>query len=245
MHSCLVLALLAAGPDLSGRWEGGGITLVLAANGSGTISDGPQVPPEALTWRLAGNVLAMTQGGDTIPYQVSRLERDSMTLSSVVLDAPITLRRVGAAAKGAPQTSRPQILPSQPQTPAAPLESGSCAGACRHYATCAKLGLDVVNVCTVQCFSSGATPMQLETYVRLDCDRAIMVMVAAQLQALQATQQQAQGNRGGQRNTSAQCKGCVRDGNDCVWISQSNWGTGNNSPYSGAVSSCDPSCCGM
>jgi hypothetical protein len=35
----------------------------------------------------------------------------------------------------------------------------------------------------------------------------------------------------------------VRDGNSCVWISQSNWGTGNNSPYSGAVSSCDADCC--
>lgn len=237
----MVALLLAAAPDLSGRWEGGGFTLVLAANGSGTISDGPQVPAEPLTWKLAGNVLAMTQGGDTIAYQVSRLEKDSMTLSSVVLDAPITLRRVGAAGKTAPLT-RSQPTGQAPAAPATPLEPGSCAGACRHYATCAKLGTDAVNLCTVQCFSSGATPMQLETYVRLDCDRAIAVMVAAQLQALQALQQQ---NQGGQRNTSAQCKGCVRDGNDCVWISQSNWGTGNNSPYSGAVSSCDPSCCGM
>ena len=39
------------------------------------------------------------------------------------------------------------------------------------------------------------------------------------------------------------CSGCVRDGNDCVWISQGNWGTGANSPYSGAVSSCATACC--
>ncbi len=52
-----------------------------------------------------------------------------------------------------------------------------------------------------------------------------------------------QQQRGGGSGKSAECQGCVRDGDDCVWISQGNWGQGPNSPYSGAVTSCDPSCC--
>lgn len=45
---------------------------------------------------------------------------------------------------------------------------------------------------------------------------------------------------GGGSAQSSECQGCVRDGDDCVWISQSNWGKG---AYSGAVTSCDPKCC--
>ncbi|MBL8921365.1 MAG: hypothetical protein JNJ54_21070 [Myxococcaceae bacterium] len=53
----------------------------------------------------------------------------------------------------------------------------------------------------------------------------------------------AQQRGGGGGGRSAECQGCVRDGDDCVWVSQGNWGSGPNNPYSGAVSSCDPACC--
>jgi hypothetical protein len=96
-------------------------------------------------------------------------------------------------------------------------------------------------LCQYNCFASGANAYQLGVYNQLDCKRAIFIVVAAQLQALQKMQS-GNGNGGGNAKGS-RCSGCVRDGNDCVWISQSNWGTGNNSPYSGAVSSCDADCC--
>jgi hypothetical protein len=227
----LAALLLTAAPDVTGRWEGGGVTLVLERNGTGSISDGPQVPPEALTWRLSGVVLAMTQNGDTIPYQV-KLGAGSMTLTSVVLEGPLTLRRVGGAATATPAaTPAPAARPQGP-----PVQAATCEGACRHYVGCAGLGPDALNACAAQCYAWAVTPPQLEAYVRLDCPSAVAVIVAAVQQAQQQNQPR-------KRNTSASCKGCVRDGNDCVWISQSNWGTGPNSPYSGAVSSCDPSCC--
>ncbi len=48
---------------------------------------------------------------------------------------------------------------------------------------------------------------------------------------------------GGAAGGGNDCNGCVRDGNDCVWISQGDWGTGPNSPYSGAVITCNAGCC--
>lgn len=239
----IALALtLSAAPTVAGRWEGSGFVLVLDASGSGTMSDGPMVPPEPLTWKVSGTNLMLTQDGDTIPYAM-KLGKDTMTLSSVVLEQPLTLRRTGAAGKGAPA---PEPA-AQKGKKGAPKEAegpppGSCEAACQHYLACAKLqGQDQLNLCVLNCYASGANPYQLATYLQLDCQRAVMIVVAAQLQALQAAQ--GGGNRGGGNNKGSRCAGCVRDGNDCVWISQSNWGTGTNSPYSGAVSSCDADCC--
>ncbi len=242
----LSLALLtAAAPNLPGRWEGNGITLVLEASGAGTISDGPMVPPEPLKWKLAGNALMITQDGDTIAYTMSAVGKDSMTLASVVLDAPITLKRSGAKGATAAPTEPAAVTPKGKPAEAAPqFVPGTCESACKHYLSCAKLqGQQNTNTCLLGCYASGANAYQLGVYNLLDCQRAVMIIVAAQLQAIQ----QAQGgntNRGGGGNQKgSRCAGCVRDGNDCVWISQSNWGTGNNSPYSGAVSSCDADCC--
>ena len=244
MLSLTLSLALAAGPNLVGTWSGSGFTLVLEASGSGTISDGPMVPPEAVKWKVSGSNLMLTQDGDTIPYAM-QLSGDSLTLNSEVLDAPITLKRGGS--KGAPVAA----TPAPPTTPAAKgkpakteeFKFGTCETACEHYLTCAKLrGADQVNACLYGCVASGANPYQLGVYNQLDCQRAVMIVVAAQLQAIQ--QAQGGGNRGGGGNAKgSRCAGCVRDGNECIWLSQSNWGTGNNSPYSGAAASCDSDCC--
>ena len=47
------------------------------------------------------------------------------------------------------------------------------------------------------------------------------------------------GNGGGSQ--SSECNGCVRDGGECNWYSQGNWGSAG--AYSGAVITCDQSCC--
>jgi len=247
MLAVALAVTLSAAPNLAGRWEGNGFTLVLEGSGAGTISDGPMVPPEAIKWKVQGGNLMITQEGDTIAYAM-KLANDTMTLSSVVLDSPITLKRGGKGATAAapdpatPKGKKGQPAPQQPQQAEGP-PPGTCEAACKHYLTCAKLqGEDQMGLCVLNCYASGANPYQLATYLQLDCQRAIMIVVAAQLQALQAAQ--GGGNRGGSgNNKGSRCAGCVRDGNECVWISQSNWGTGTNSPYSGAVSSCDADCC--
>jgi hypothetical protein len=237
----LTLALtLAAAPNLVGTWQGNGVTLVLDANGTGSISDGPSVPPEPLKWKVSGTNLMVTQDGDTIPYAM-KLGKDSMTLTSVVLDAPLTLKRGQGGAKAAEP-----VTPTTPVTGTAPAAfvPGTCESACKHYLTCAKLkGEEQMALCQYNCFASGANPVQLGVYNQLDCKRAIFIVVAAQLQALQQAQGGNSGGSSGNAGKGSRCAGCVRDGSDCVWVSQSNWGTGNNSPYSGAVSSCDADCC--
>ena len=245
MLSLTLAVALAAGPNLVGTWSGSGFTLVLEASGSGTISDGPMVPPEAVKWKVSGSNLMLTQDGDTIPYAM-QLAGDSLTLSSVVLDAPITLKRGGG--KGAPAAAPVAAPAAEPvakgkPAKAEPFKFGTCETACEHYLTCAKLqGADQLNACLYGCVASGANAYQLGVYNQLDCQRAVMIVVAAQLQAIQ--QAQGGGNRGGGGNAKgSRCAGCVRDGNECIWLSQSNWGTGNNSPYSGAAASCDADCC--
>jgi hypothetical protein len=240
MLALAVSLSLAAAPDVAGRWEGDGFTLVLASNGSGTISDAPGVPPEPLTWKAAKGTLHLTQDGDTIPYAM-KLAGGAMTLSSEVLERPVTLRRVGDAKT--PRAAPAVVNAPPPKAPArARLQPPSCEGACQHYTSCAQQGADTQQVCVAQCYSTGVTAPQLAAYVQLDCQRAIAVMMAAQLEAQQAAQG---GSGSGGQAQDSRCKGCVRSGSDCVWISQSDWGRGPNSPYSGAVTTCDADCCGL
>jgi hypothetical protein len=239
MLSLGLTLFLAAAPNLVGTWQGDGFVIVLAANGTGTMSDGPGVPPEPLKWKLSGSNILITQDGETIPWAFKLNGKDSLTLNSEELDAPITLRR--GSGKGA----EPAVAGTQPRgnTPAATIPIGTCESACKHYLTCAKLkGEEQMAVCQYNCLASGANPYQLGVYNQLDCKRAVFIVVAAQLQAL-AAQAQGSGGSSGGGDKGSRCAGCVRDGSDCVWVSQSNWGTGPNSPYSGAVSSCDADCC--
>jgi hypothetical protein len=106
----------------------------------------------------------------------------------------------------------------------------SCAAACKHYLECK--GADSAQneqACVPQCEQMGLSQDQLAQFVAADCQAAIAAAEG--------------GNQGGSSSggaRSSECNGCVRDGNECVWMSQSNWGQG---AYSGAVSSCDAKCC--
>lgn len=245
MLSLALAVALAAAPNLAGKWQGGGVTLVLEASGSGTISDGPMVPPEPLRWKVSGSNLLLTQDGDTIPYAM-KLAGETMTLTSEVLDGPLTLKRGGGGGGQVAEAPQPTGKKGKQQptgeAPQATFKPGTCETACNHYLACAKLGADQLPACVYNCYASGANSYQLGVYNQLDCQRAVMIVVAAQLQAIQAQQQGNRGNGGG-NNKGSRCAGCVRDGNECIWLSQSNWGTGNNSPYSGAAASCDADCC--
>jgi hypothetical protein len=108
-------------------------------------------------------------------------------------------------------------------------QAATCDGACSHYLQCKGVNdPNVFQMCVGECQRLQVTPDQLAQYQQTDCTSAIQIVEGSQ------NRQQPQ--------AGTDCQGCVRDGNSCVWISQSNWGRG---PYSGAVSSCASSCCGL
>jgi len=220
----LIAVALAADPPLAGKWEGGLFIITLEANGTGTMSDGPGVPPEAIKWKATDKTLAITQDGETTTYKL-KLGKDQITLSGGDIDEPVTLTRKGAKAAAA--------------TKAPPLSAkGTCEGACNYYLQCGGFGPAYKQPCLAECAGSGLTPYQLAVFQTLDCREAIAVVAAAEIAAWQ--QQLAAASQQAQKNNSSECNGCKRWGDDCMWASESNWGKG---PYSGAVSSCDPSCC--
>ncbi len=110
-----------------------------------------------------------------------------------------------------------------------PGQSGgaTCDGACAHYLGCKGISdAATTNQCVAGCHDAAPTAAWLEAYVATDCQTAIA-----------AVEGDGSGTGGGQ---TSECDGCVRDGDSCVWLSQSDWGAG---PYSGAAWDCDPSCC--
>lgn len=236
----LALCLTAAPNPLVGRWDNGaGFVLVLAGDGTGTLADSAASPPEAIRWKASANRLAISQDGETVTYALG-LDHDVLSLSGGDLDQPVRLRRAGAtqATTAAPPPTAPRQLP--------PTASATCPQACQYFLTCAaQLGAvstanpQVQLQCLRECQGSGMTPYQLAVFVNLSCQQAVAFVVAAE-QAAQGQQQQRAQRKGGA------CQGCVRWGNDCMWSSQSDWGPGHyGNNYSGAVSSCDPSCCGL
>jgi hypothetical protein len=248
----LVATLVSAAPNpLVGRWDNGaGFVLVLDASGAGTMSDGAGVPPERITWKGSGKSLAITQDGETVTYAVS-VSKDALHLSGGDLDQPVSFKRAGSAgavAQQAPDEQPQQQGQQQPRQPKQlpPNAAANCLQACQFFLTCAaQLGAistanpQVQVACLQECQASGMTPYQLAVFTNLSCQQAVTFVIAAE-QAARGQQQQRQ-----KRQTGA-CQGCVRWGDDCMWSSQSDWGPGHyGNSYSGAVSSCDPSCCGM
>lgn len=120
---------------------------------------------------------------------------------------------------------------------APPSESNGCNASCAHYLQCKNLtDRGSYDACVMQCARMHYSETNLASYAQTDCATAITIVEGS-------PQQQQQQQRAPQQKSS-ECNGCVWDGSSCVWVSQSNWGTGPNSPYSGAVSSCNAYCCG-
>lgn len=113
-----------------------------------------------------------------------------------------------------------------------PQAASGCDGACTHYLQC-KGVMDVYaqQNCVNECYARQYDEQTLAQFQQTDCASAIQFVDGGD----------GGGGQGGAAQ-SADCQGCVRDGDSCIWLSQSNWGAG---PYSGAASSCSPSCCGM
>lgn len=258
----LAVALTAAPPSapspLVGRWEGNPFTFSFEANGAGSFGVASE-PPESFTWKVQGAKLLVSSEGETTTYDFA-VSGDALTLSGGDLPGALRLTR---AAKGAAAAGKKGLIgkkleevqaPAAPAGPAfpmagaqapagkatapaaAPKVTGTCQGACTHTLQCVgQLTPNELQACVVNCSQGVPDPQRLAATELMSCDQ-----VAAML--MQAAAAQRGGGRGG-GNGRKECQGCVRDGNDCVWISQSDWGHGPNSPYSGAVSSCDPSCC--
>ena len=108
-----------------------------------------------------------------------------------------------------------------------------CASACRHLVTCAEAP-ELQADCVTECTAAGHDAEFLAWFNQQDCPTTLTVV--AMLSAGDG------GGGSGGRSQSSQCQGCVWDGTSCSWYSQSDWGSQN--AYSGAVISCDASCCG-
>lgn len=214
----------ASGPTrekLSGKWEGDGFVLVLDGSGSGTISDAPGFPGDPMTWKVKGHKLYLTIDGETVGYAI-KLDGDTLRASGGDLDQPVTLKRTGGGGRSAGDKPK----------------GGTCEGACRHILTCAKSNTPPqLQQCVAQCSSGSPEPNALAQITNADCKTALRVLASAAGGRAQGGSSPGAGRK--------ECEGCVRDGSSCVWVSQGNWGTGWASPYSGAASDCDPSCCGL
>lgn len=241
----LTSVLLASAPgiksnDLVGMWEGDGFKVRFDASGKGGLSDGPYVPLEPISWKVKGNKLLLTQDGETVGYKLS-LKGNVLTVSGGDLDETIRLKKTGAgkaAKKSSDDGDDEEAAPAPAKTKTAKGAKGTCDGACKRYLGCVGAsGRDAKNACMAECKGAGHTPETLAAFTASDCATVIAITHG--------------GGQGGGSQPAAnkpskkECEGCVRDGNDCVWLSQGNWGTGYASPYSGAAAGCDPACCGL
>ena len=192
------------------------------------LADGERLLGEG---RAVGVRLTSEEAVEDLAYDL-QIAGDTLRLSGGDFDEPLTLRRQRAAGRSGGISNT--ITPSSPPAPArrAPA-AGSCAGACGHIVQCAG-GTAVDGArCLADCRATGYQPAFLAYVEQSDCPTTLAIV-----QALSGGGQQ---GAAGVPNRSAECDGCVWDGDTCAWYSQGNWGQG---PYSGAVSECSPSCCG-
>ncbi len=233
--------LAAAGdPRLHGTWSASSpfpFTLTLAADGSGSISDGQGVAAEPLRWRAAGGQLVLEQDGEDLAYDLQLTGRHPAAVRGRLRRAPHPATPGGRGPARRQSRTRPRLR-RRPcrrgaRRPRRPPGAGSCAGACRHIVQCAGGTAADGARCLADCQATGYQPAFLAYVEQSDCPTTLAIV-----QALSGG-----GERGsaGAPNRSAECDGCVWDGDTCAWYSQGNWGQG---PYSGAVSECSPSCCG-
>lgn len=111
--------------------------------------------------------------------------------------------------------------------------AGTCDSACGNYLTCK--GIDSTQnraTCVKNCKGMNVSEADLTSLAEADCATAIKMV--------EGEPKPASGGSSGGSAKGSECDGCVRDGNECIWLSQSNWGPG---AYSGAASSCNASCC--
>jgi hypothetical protein len=118
--------------------------------------------------------------------------------------------------------------------------SGTCEAACDHYLECKGAAMNTAQnkaTCTTNCKGLGLKSSDLASFVQSDCATAIQMVDG------NAGQQQGSSSSGGSSSGGgrpSECNGCVKDGDSCIWLSQSNWGQG---AYSGAAASCESYCC--
>ncbi|MBI5545026.1 MAG: hypothetical protein HY901_14135 [Deltaproteobacteria bacterium] len=227
----LLAAAPAKAPNLAGTWRGGGFEIVLKADGSGTIKDSEYSPAEPLKWKASANALTITEEDEPVAYSFKQ-DGDRLHLSGGDLDEPVDLVRGAASAKASSKVD-PQAAPGSAAKHVGP---GSCDGACRHYLKCA--GQPALQAqCVLACYSEGYGADFMGWFQSLDCVAAITVIAM-----LEAQSRGLQGGGGGGASQSKECEGCRWDGSSCAWYSQGNWGS--NVAYSGAVITCNSSCCG-
>jgi hypothetical protein len=110
-------------------------------------------------------------------------------------------------------------------------DGATCDSACKNVLACQGIEDSSQNraQCVKNCTSMKIGASDLQTLSEGDCET---------VNALVNPPKQEQQGTGGSKGS--ECDGCVRDGNECIWLSQSNWGPG---AYSGAASSCEAYCC--
>jgi len=118
---------------------------------------------------------------------------------------------------------------------AAEAGGGTCEGACAHYLECKGMSTSQNQAtCTTNCKGLGLKAADLASFQQSDCATAI-----AAVEGTSSSSSSSGGSNGG-GSKGSECNGCVKDGDSCIWLSQSDWGPG---PYSGAAATCESHCC--
>jgi len=210
--------------------------LKLNPDGGGSLAEVAGLPGDPIHYRVAGAQLLLEQDGEWVPFDFS-LSGDVLRLSGGDLDEPLSLRRRGRGA--GPNSAGNGIRAGKAGapsggTPPARTRAGDCSRTCQHIVACAQAGAADAARCLNDCRNASYAPEFLLMVEQADCLTTLAIVQA--LSGGQATE-----GGEGLPSRSADCNGCVWDGDTCAWYSQSNWGHG---AYSGAVATCDNSCCG-
>jgi hypothetical protein len=187
----------------------------------------------------------MFGGGATLNMSLVRAV-GSLAVSTLLAVHCMPYRQPQARAIAQPTTPATPASPEREPLPEArepgdepedgPFESpdvvahGTCHASCIHYLGCKGIDVQAGYVpCSARCEQMSLTPQALASYEQTDCAVAIQLAERGGMQG------------GSPKPAGLDCGGCAWDGQSCIWLSQSNWGTAG--PYSGAWTSCDARCC--